>query len=230
MAQSCPWASLASVIDALHATGGREDDAIELLVAAQNEPALAEEENADGNPRREHADARTKTNGLAASHEDPPADQAGGVRPSNGAGTQESNTRDIASNANATEGVRPAGASSSGGGAGEGKDGEGVAVGAAPNNDGGGRKHGKANGAPSSASAGAVTRAPKENKGVAKKVTRGSDCPCGSGLKYKKCCRKKDAAIARGQVAGPAEGSALGGGSGSIGDSAFADDLGALVI
>ncbi|CAM9664221.1 unnamed protein product, partial [Heterosigma akashiwo] len=23
-------------------------------------------------------------------------------------------------------------------------------------------------------------------------VTRGAKCPCGSGLKYKKCCRKRD--------------------------------------
>lgn len=64
----------------------------------------------------------------------------------------------------------------------------------------------------------------------AKRVTRGSDCPCGSGLKYKKCCRKKDAAISRGQALGPA------GGEGATADRAvddpghLADDLGSVVI
>lgn len=227
MAQSCPWATPASVVDALHATGGREDDAIELLVAAQNEPALGELGTDDVTSGREHADATTEASGPPAYHEAPPSGQAGGVSTGSGAGMQESNTQDIAHGAN---GGGPADASSNGkAGSSQRKDREGVcAIGAAPKYGVGGRKHGNTNGGPLPSSAGPANLAPKEKKGV-KKITRGADCHCGSGLKYKKCCRKKDAAIARGQIAGPAEYSTVDCGDGA-GDSNFSDDLGALVI
>lgn len=60
-----------------------------------------------------------------------------------------------------------------------------------------------------------------------KKISRGADCPCGSGLKKKKCCKKRGAAIARGQIRAPAEGSNA---SGLGRESSLAHDLGSLVI
>ncbi|CAN0244028.1 unnamed protein product, partial [Ectocarpus fasciculatus] len=148
VARSCPWASPPNIVAALETTGGRGDDAIELLIATRNEPGLEEEgvDNAAGDKK-----GTGKLEGGGDSGE-----------------KQQENGRP-----------------------GEGKSrGGGVA---------------------------------KKSEKAAKKVARASDCPCGSGLKYKKCCRKKDAAIARGQIAAPAEPDASG-------DSLVVDDLGSLVI
>ncbi|CAM9458756.1 unnamed protein product [Ectocarpus sp. 12 AP-2014] len=147
VARSCPWASSPNIVAALETTGGRGDDAIELLIAARNEPGLEEEgvDNAAGDKK-----GTWKLEGGGDSGEKPRENG----RPSEGKGR------------------------------------------------GGGF-------------------AKKSEK--AAKVARASDCPCGSGLKYKKCCRKKDAAIARGQVAAPAE-------PDTSGDSSVVDDLGSLVI
>lgn len=148
MARSCPWASPPNIVAALETTGGRGGDAIELLIAARNEPGLEEEgvDNAAGDK---------KGTGKLEGGGDPGEKQQENGRP------------------------------------GEGK--------------------------------GRVGGVAKKSEKAAKKVARASDCPCGSGLKYKKCCRKKDAAIARGQVAAPAEPDAPG-------DSSVVDDLGSLVI
>ncbi|CAM9911250.1 unnamed protein product, partial [Ectocarpus sp. 4 AP-2014] len=148
VARSCPWASPPNIVAALETTGGRGDDAIELLIAARNEPGL-EEEGVDNTAGDTKGTGKLEDGGDS------------GEKPQ--------------------ENGRP----------GEGK----------------GRGGGVA----------------KKSEKAAKKVARASDCPCGSGLKYKKCCRKKDAAIARGQVAAPAEPDASG-------DSSVVDDLGSLVI
>lgn len=151
----------------LESTGGRGDDAIELLIAARNEPALE-----DG----------------ACSGGDEPAD---GASKSTLADTSAKNS--------------PQGSGGSEGGSSDGK-GVGLVNG---------------NGSKSETS----SPAPKATKS-AKKIARASDCPCGSGLKYKKCCRKKDAAIARGQIAAPEPKSS----AAPADDSSLANDLGSLVI
>lgn len=173
MSRSCPWASPANIVQALESTGGRGEDAIELLIAAKNEPALAGSAHASVDKTSANTDKGRAT-------EETPS-KAGG----DGASQQK--------NGPMTEG-----------GVGE------------PGNVNG---NGKGDCHKSSPAASRTTKARK-------KVSRASDCPCGSGLKYKKCCRKKDAAIARGQIAAPlAEGTAS-----SAAHACVADDLGSLVI
>ena len=170
MAQSCPWASPSSVTDALKATEGRGEDAIELLIAARNETALGGDTGAD----------EATSGKSSASSAAPYAGQVG-----------EANTNGV------NVGV------SGGGGEGHEK-GEGLANG---------------NGVKSS-------QATKARNKTAKKIQRGASCPCGSGLKYMKCCKKRDGAIARGQLPPQEPESA----TTSPGNSRVADDLGALVI
>lgn len=240
VAQSCPWAESSSIVDALHATGGREDDAIELLIAAQNESALLDAENgsnSDGKAetRERSVDAAVmgedtnatagitgvstvKENGSAArAHQSrDPRDPDGGVPNSRGdgsgggSGDAQDRTGSMTYGVLSTANRRGGATSASGEGVGDSGTGVSVVGVAAPKHGTNGKKKSQAK-----------NGAPLLSCSVAKKVTRGSDCPCGSGLKYKKCCRKKDAAIARGQV--PAE-------KAGEGDAAFADDLGSLVI
>ena len=165
MARSCPWAKQPDVFAALESTGGRGEDAIELLIAARNEPGLEEGEVSEAGDKGGPAE--------------PDAGNGGG---SPGPGTSPSR----------------------GGGATEKERGDSGETGLAKEN---GKKQKQ-----------------KKSDKAAKKVTRAADCPCGSGLKYKKCCRKKDAAIARGQIAPPAEP------EGAPADSSVVDDLGSLVI
>lgn len=173
MARSCPWATSFTIADALQATGGRGEDAIELLVAAKDEPALAE----NGKPKRDVDENCSKPDEISV------AENSADVNGVDGRLT----TKYIVT----------------------GESGEGISNG----NGKGGKKSSPPNGG--------------EPIKPAKKVTRGSDCPCGSGLKYKKCCRKKDAAIARGQIPAPGDGSVVT----TAGDaSTLADDLGSLVI
>lgn len=165
VARSCPWAKQPDVVAALESTGGRGEDAIELLIAARNEPGLeGESGEADGKGAEGQGAGESKVNGGGA----PALDSA------------------------------PQGSRTPDGTAGEGGE-NGEKAGPAKGN---GKKSAKA----------------------AKKVPRSADCPCGSGQKYKKCCKKKDAAIARGQVAPPAEP------EGASEDSSLVDDLGSLVI
>ena len=151
----------------LESTGGRGDDAIELLIAARNEPALKDgpcsggDVAADGASTTAHADTSGKNSPQGSGGSEGGNSNAKGVGLSNG------------------------------------------------------------NGCKSETSSPAM-RATK----AAKKVARASDCPCGSGLKYKKCCRKKDAAIARGQIAAPEPKTS----TAPADDSALANDLGSLVI
>ncbi|CAM9499007.1 unnamed protein product, partial [Ascophyllum nodosum] len=159
VAQSCPWASPSSVTDALKATEGRGEDAIELLIAARNETALGGDTGAD----------EATSGKSSASSAAPYAGQVG-----------EANTN------------------------GGHEKGEGLANG---------------NGVKSS-------QATKARNKTAKKIQRGASCPCGSGLKYMKCCKKRDGAIARGQLPPQEPESA----TTSPGNSRVADDLGALVI
>ena len=166
VARSCPWAKQPDVVAALESTGGRGEDAIELLIAARNEPGLAGETAGAGDKA---------TNGRGAA----------GESKVNGSGER---VLDSAPQGNGP----PAGSPGEGGGD----------LGKAGLAKGNGKKSAKA----------------------AKKVPRAADCPCGSGQKYKKCCKKKDAAIARGQIAPPAEP------EGASEDSALVDDLGSLVI
>lgn len=237
-------------MDALHATGGREDDAIELLIAAQNESAQLDAESGSNSHEKAKAaegggnaagvgkgkNARTGTTGGSTSKENgsaayahqshspgnPDGENSGAGGLSVGSGDAQNGTGrttyGAATAANGRDGVTSAS------GEGVGDDGTGVSADgvAAPKHGTNGKKmHQTKNGAP--LSSGSVdSAAAGHKKGLVKKVTRGSDCPCGSGLKYKKCCRKKDAAIARGQV--PA------GKTGEVDDAAFADDLGSLVI
>ncbi|CAM9585282.1 unnamed protein product [Discosporangium mesarthrocarpum] len=60
------------------------------------------------------------------------------------------------------------------------------------------------------------------------KIPRGADCPCGSGAKYKKCCRKKDAAK------GKSSPGSIKDGQGSSGDPVrgreLEDEFGSLII
>lgn len=163
MARSCPWASPPNIVAALESTGGRGDDAIELLVAARNEPGLG---------------------GSSEDHETK-GDEGGAGNPDDG-GDVDPGGKEAPRHEN--------------GGSGESSRGEDDGKGRAPAN-------GK----------------PKKSEKPAKKVTRAADCPCGSGLKYKKCCRKKDAAIARGQIAPPEP-------EIKSGESSVVDDLGSLVI
>lgn len=173
MSRSCPWASPANIVQALESTGGRGEDAIELLIAAKNEPALA---------------------GSAHASVDKTS-----VNPDNGRATEET-----ASKAGGDGASRHKDGAMTEGGVGE----PGIA-----NGNGKGDCH---------KSSPVASRATKAGK----KVSRASDCPCGSGLKYKKCCRKKDAAIARGQVAAPSAEST----ASSAARASVADDLGSLVI
>lgn len=164
VARSCPWAKQPDVAAALESTGGRGEDAIELLIAARNEPSLAEDLGENGgttNNEKRAGNLVDNNDRKSVRHESPP-----------------------------------------GPGASQGKGGNtcAAAAGVAPGN---GKKRDKA----------------------AQKTARAADCPCGSGQKYKKCCRKKDAAIARGQIAAPpAEPQS------TPGDSTLVDDLGSLVI
>lgn len=164
VALSCPWARQPDVLAALESTGGRGEDAIELLIAARNEPGLEGKVNGVG-------DTAVETEG-----------------------TGKANTNSGGDGSVLDTLLQGSGATDEG------------------------RGH---NGA-----AGLATEGGKKKKGdkAAKKVTRSADCPCGSGVKYKKCCRKKDAAIARGQIAPPAEPES------TSGDSSVVDDLGSLVI
>lgn len=169
VARSCPWAKPPDVAAALESTGGRGEDAIELLIAARNEPSLAEDLGEDGggatNDEKRVGNLDDKNGGKSVRDESPPGPGA-----------------------------------SQGAAAGKGGKACGDAAGVAPGN---GKKRGKA----------------------AQKTARAADCPCGSGQKYKKCCRKKDAAIARGQTAAPpAEPQS------TPGDSTLVDDLGSLMI
>lgn len=162
VARSCPWAKKPDVFAALESTGGRGEDAIELLIAARNEPCLEGEVSGTGEQAVDRKEvANPDANGSGSSPGLDTSPQGNGV----------------------TDGAR------NGGGTGPTKE--------------GGKKSDKAG----------------------KKVMRAADCPCGSGLKYKKCCRKKDAAIARGQIAPPAKPE-----SGTAEDSSIVDDLGSLVI
>lgn len=151
----------------LESTGGRGDDAIELLITARNEPALKD--------------------GVCS----------GGDEPAGGASTT-AHTNTSAKNS-------PQGSGGSEGGSNDGK--------------GAGLSNGNGSKSETSSPATTATKA-------AKKVARASDCPCGSGLKYKKCCRKKDAAIARGQIAAPEPSTT----TAPADDSSLANDLGSLVI
>lgn len=170
VSRSCPWASSQSIVQALESTGGRGEDAIELLIAAKNESdLLAESANASDDktstdPDKGHpsVDSASKEGDDASRNKNNSAIAEGGVG------------------------------------------GPGVANG---------------NGKGSSP---AATRGTKAGT----KVARASDCPCGSGLKYKKCCRKKDAAIARGQVAAPSAESK----ASAAAHASVANDLGSLVI
>lgn len=170
MARSCPWASPSNIVQVLESTGGRGDDAIELLIAARNEPALkdnacgGDDGAADGASTTPHTDTSGKTSPLG-----------------------------------------------SGGSEGGNSDGKGVDL---------------SNGNVSKSDTSSPAAPPAATK-AAKKVARASDCPCGSGLKYKKCCRKKDAAIARGQIAAPDPKTSK---AAAADDSSVANDLGALVI
>lgn len=168
MARSCPWAKQPDVLAALESTGGRGEDAIELLIAARNEPDLGGEVSGAGDKAR---------------------DQQGAGEPDPGSGGSP-----------ALDTSPPGGGGSTDNG--RGNDGE---AGLAKED---GKKQQK-----------------KKSDKAAKKITRAADCPCGSGQKYKKCCRKKDAAIARGQIAPPAEPERT-----TNGDSSIVDDLGSLVI
>lgn len=166
VARSCPWASPPNIVHALEATAGRGEDAIELLIATRNEPALA---------------------GIASADK-----EEGAAKPSTPYDGRACDTE--------TNGLPNGGASSKGvEGSEEGK--------------------GLVNG---NGKSGKAIKAPK----VRKKVPRAATCPCGSGVKYKNCCRKKDAAVARGQLPVPKPGSA----TSSPDDSRITDDLGALVI
>lgn len=170
MARSCPWVSPSNIVQVLESTGGRGDDAIELLIAARNEPALkdnacgGDDGAADGASTTPHTDTSGKTSPLG-----------------------------------------------SGGSEGGNSDGKGVDL---------------SNGNVSKSDTSSPAAPPAATK-AAKKVARASDCPCGSGLKYKKCCRKKDAAIARGQIAAPDPKTSK---AAAADDSSVANDLGALVI
>eukprot|EP00903_Cladosiphon_okamuranus_P014076 g13083.t1 len=166
VSRSCPWAKQPDVLAALESTGGRGEDAIELLIAARNEPGLEGEVSGAGDGAREKAGAGESDPGNGGR-------RALDSSPSGGNGAADN---------------------------GRGDDGEaGLA-----------KEDGK--------------KQPKKSGKATRKVTRAADCPCGSGLKYKKCCRKKDAVIARGQVAPPAEPKS------TTGDSSIVDDLGSLVI
>lgn len=162
VARSCPWAKQPDVFAALESTGGRGDDAIELLVAARNEPGLEGE-----------------VDGIA----DTSVDKEGTGEPDTNSGSN-------------------------------------PVLDASPQENGATDK-GSGNGAAGLANEGGKK---KKSGKAAKKITRAADCPCGSGVKYKKCCRKKDAAIARGQIAPPAEP------ENTAGDSSIVDDLGSLMI
>lgn len=164
VARSCPWAKQPDVFAALESTGGRGEDAIELLIAARSEPGLEGEVSGPGD----------KTIDAAV---------VGAGEPGSSSGSSPA----------------PDTSSPGDGATDEGRGNNGAAALA----KGGGKKKGDK---------------------AAKKVTRAADCPCGSGIKYKKCCRKKDAAIARGQIAPPAEPES------TEGDSSIVDDLGSLVI
>ncbi|CAM9337729.1 unnamed protein product [Hapterophycus canaliculatus] len=154
VARSCPWATPPNILAALESTGGRGEDAIELLIAARNEPGLGENyADDDGTERGDGAVGKPYRNG----------------------------------DGNPAERRSP------------------------HENGAGGEVVGLANGKP------------KKSEKPAKKVTRAADCPCGSGLKYKKCCRKRDAAIARGQIAPPEPET-------KCGESSLVDDLGSLEI
>lgn len=179
VAQSCPWASPPSIVQALESTGGRGEDAIELLIAARNEPALAESAETTASAAKLAADTTPDRDGPAE--------------------------------AGATPGVE-----SSPEGSGSPASGEGMSSAdraALPNGNG-------------ETSAKSIDSVATKGTKAANRVARASDCPCGSGLKYKKCCRKKDAAIARGQIAaaGPDRAAA------AAADSSIANDLGSLVI
>lgn len=159
MARSCPWAKQPDVLAALDSTGGRGEDAIELLIAARNEPSLAEDLGEDGdatNDEKRTERLEDNNDGKSVQQESPP----GGGEPQ----------------------------------------GEAAAACVAPGNR-------------------------KKREKAAQKITRAANCPCGSGQKYKKCCRKKDAAIARGQIAAPPAET-----ESTARDSTLVDDLGSLVI
>eukprot|EP00752_Nemacystus_decipiens_P004306 g3935.t1 len=162
VARSCPWVKQLDVFAALESTGGRGEDAIELLIAARSEPGL--EGEASGG-----SDKQIETEGAGE------PDTSSGSSP-------------------ALDTPSP----------GEGATDKGRGINGAAGPAKGCRK--------------------KKSDKAAKKVTRAADCPCGSGIKYKKCCRKKDAAIARGQIAPPAEPES------TEGDPSIVDDLGSLVI
>lgn len=160
VARSCPWAAPPNITAALESTGGRGEDAIELLIAARNEPGLGGNDADDETERDEERVKKPRDSGdTQPGGQKSPHEQAGSDRPARGKY--------------------------------------------------GGKTRAVANGKP---------------KKPAKKITRAADCPCGSGLKYKKCCRKHDAAVARGQVVAPPEPEA------ASGDSSIVDDLGSLVI
>lgn len=163
MARSCPWASPPNIVHALEATSGRREDAIELLIAARNEPTpdgiVSTDENEAASKPSTPYNGRacdTETNGLL--------------------------------NGGTTKGIEGS------------EKGKGLA-------NGNGKK---------------VVKTPKTRK----KIPRSAACPCGSGVKYKNCCKKKDGAVARGQLPVPKPGSAMS----SPVDSRITDDLGALVI
>lgn len=159
----------------LESTGGRGDDAIELLIAARNEPALkdsacsGDDGAAEGASTTAHADTSGKSSPQGSGKSSPQG---------------------------------------SGGSEGGNSDGKGLGL-----SNGNGSKSETSSPAPTATKA-------------AKKVARASECPCGSGLKYKKCCRKKDAAIARGQNAAPEPKKS----TAPADDSSLANDLGFLVI
>lgn len=177
IARTCPWASWSSIVQALESTGGRGEDAIELLIAAQNDAARV-----DG----------TEVDDKCTS--------SGPTTPSGGHSTREGSTSG------------PAGDSS-------------------PGNTGSGEDRMVGNSGVGLVNAASIKDGkPKllsKSAKAAKKATRAADCPCGSGVKYKRCCRKKDAALARGQLARPDPERAK---AAPAEDSSIAHDLGSLVI
>lgn len=166
MLRSCPWASPANIVEALDSTGGREEDAVELLIAARNEPALAET-----SARNKGTDNVSKALGSTS--------RAG-----------DGNTRKAIALPNGRIVLEGSGGGDN-----------------ATDKSSKSSKKGKSSAA-------------------SKKIARASDCPCRSGLKYGKCCRKKDAAIARGQVTAPDPESV----PAALSYSSVTGDLGLLVI
>lgn len=174
VARSCPWADLSSIVDALKATGGRSDDAVEVLIAARNDASLLENSDVDGQNVRQNGQQK----GC-------PLTDESGMRTSNANDPDPPRRRKKGSAAGALRGFLTESAS------------------------------GSSTGTSSSPSGGDIKT---------KKITRGADCPCGSGQKYKKCCRKKDTAIAQGRLPAAVDRNA------GIANSSLADDLGSLVI